>query len=126
MSLWENWRGWAEKAAGDYSFHVAITWWSESVRADMKTLATQHGVNSFKHFMAYKGAIMADDETLVNSFKTAAELGAICTVHAENGELVYTLQKDIFDKGITGPEGHPLSRPGGGSPLWSQFCPKPL
>ncbi|MGB1539392.1 MAG: dihydropyrimidinase, partial [Rickettsiales bacterium] len=65
----------------------------------------------FKHFMAYKGAIMCDDEVLVNSFGRARELGAICTVHAENGELVYHLQQEILKKGITGPEGHPLSRP---------------
>ncbi len=32
-------------------------------------------------------------------------------MHAENGELVFRLQKDIFERGITGPEGHPLSRP---------------
>jgi dihydropyrimidinase len=61
--------------------------------------------------MAYKGAIMADDEILVNSFSRALELGAIPTVHAENGELVFRLQQALFDKGITGPEGHPLSRP---------------
>ena len=111
LSAFHKWRGWAEKAACDYSFHVAVTWWDDSVRQDMVTLATEHGVNSFKHFMAYKNAIMCDDETLVNSFKTARQLGALCTIHAENGELVYVLQKEIFDKGITGPEGHPLSRP---------------
>jgi dihydropyrimidinase len=77
----------------------------------METLVRDHGVNSFKHFMAYKGAIMADDETLVNSFSKAITLGAIVTVHAENGELVYTLQDRIYRSGITGPEGHPLSRP---------------
>jgi dihydropyrimidinase len=54
---------------------------------------------------------MCSDETLVNSFTRAKELGAICTVHAENGELVFKLQKDIYDLGIHGPEGHPLSRP---------------
>jgi len=32
-------------------------------------------------------------------------------VHAENGELVFRLQKELFEKGITGPEAHPLSRP---------------
>jgi dihydropyrimidinase len=111
IDAYHKWRGWAEKAACDYSLHVAITWWDDSVRRDMITLAREHGVNSFKHFMAYKNAIMCDDETLVNSFKTAREIGALCTLHAENGELVYVLQKDIFDKGITGPEGHPLSRP---------------
>ncbi|MEX2494729.1 MAG: dihydropyrimidinase [Woeseia sp.] len=111
MEAYRQWREWAQKAVADYSFHVAITWWNESVGRDMETLVREHGVNSFKHFMAYKGAIMADDEILVNSFSKAIELGAIVTVHAENGELVYRLQQKIFDSGITGPEGHPLSRP---------------
>ncbi|MBA2319804.1 MAG: dihydropyrimidinase [Deltaproteobacteria bacterium] len=111
MDAWRDWRSWSEKAACDYSFHVAITWWDDSVRRDMHTLATEHGVNSFKHFMAYKNAIMADDEVLINSFRTARELGALSTVHAENGELVFALQQEIYDAGIHGPEGHPLSRP---------------
>ncbi|MEZ4317388.1 MAG: dihydropyrimidinase [Myxococcota bacterium] len=111
LEAFQQWRGWSEKAACDYSFHVAVTWWDDSVHADMKTLTQEHGVNSFKHFMAYKNAIMCDDEVLVNSFTRARELGALCTVHAENGELVFRLQQEMFDKGLTGPEGHPLSRP---------------
>jgi len=111
MEAYQQWREWSEKAVADYSFHVAITWWDETVHADMKTLVEKYGVNSFKHFMAYKGAIMATDETLVNSFNRALELGAMVTVHAENGEMVSQLQEKIFNMGITGPEGHPLSRP---------------
>ena len=111
MEAYQTWRGWAEKSASDYSFHVAITWWDETVKHDMGTLVEKEGVNSFKHFMAYKNAIMCDDETLVNSFKRSLELGAMPTVHAENGELVYLLQKEVAAMGITGPEGHPLSRP---------------
>ncbi len=111
LGAYQQWREWAEKSVADYSFHVAITWWDETVHADMGTLVAEHGVNSFKHFMAYKNAIMCDDETLVNSFTRVRELGAIATVHAENGDLVFRLQKDVFEKGITGPEGHPLSRP---------------
>jgi dihydropyrimidinase len=111
MEAYRDWRGWAEKSAADYSFHVAVTWWDETVHADMGTLVRDFGVNSFKHFMAYKNAIMADDEVLVNSFTRALELGALPTVHAENGELVFQLQKKLVAAGITGPEGHPLSRP---------------
>ena len=111
MEAYHQWREWSEKAVADYSFHVAITWWDETVHADMKTLVEKYGVNSFKHFMAYKGAIMATDEILVNSFNRALELGAMVTVHAENGEMVSQLQEKIFNMGITGPEGHPLSRP---------------
>jgi dihydropyrimidinase len=111
LEAYHTWRGWAAKSASDYTFHVAVTWWSDQVHADMGTLVKDHGVNSFKHFMAYKNAIMADDETLVRSFKRALELGAIPTVHAENGELVFQLQKDLMARGMTGPEAHPLSRP---------------
>ena len=111
MDAFRMWRGWAEKSAGDYGFHVAVTWWGDSVHADMGKLVQEEGVNTFKHFMAYKNAIMCDDETLVNSFKRALELGAMPTVHAENGELVFLLQQEVLKMGITGPEGHPLSRP---------------
>jgi len=111
LETYHKWRGWAEKSTTDYSFHVAITWWDDSVPDAMGTLCRDYGVNSFKHFMAYKGAIMADDEILVNSFSRARELGALCTVHAESGELVDHFQTKIFESGITGPEGHPQSRP---------------
>ena len=111
MDAYRKWRGWAEKSAADYTFHVAVTWWDESVHRDMGLLVQEEGVNSFKHFMAYKNAIMCDDETLVNSFRRALELGAMPTVHAENGELVFLLQAEMKAKGMFGPEAHPLSRP---------------
>jgi dihydropyrimidinase len=111
MEAYNTWREWAEKSTCDYSFHVAITWWDDTVNEDMGTLVKDHGVNSFKHFMAYKGAIMATDEILYNSFTRSLELGAITTCHAENGEMVFQLQKKLMDMGMTGPEAHPLSRP---------------
>jgi len=111
LEAYRQWREWAEKAAADYSFHVAVTWWDDSVHRDMGTLVRECGVNSFKHFMAYKNAIMVDDEILFRSFSRAWELGAIATVHAENGDVVFRLQQELLARGITGPEGHPLSRP---------------
>ena len=111
MEAYKQWREWSEKSAADYGFHVAVTWWSEGVKEDMATLVRDHGINSFKHFMAYKNAIMADDEILVNSFEQCVKLGAMATVHAENGELVFQLQKQLLAQGITSPEGHTLSRP---------------
>jgi dihydropyrimidinase len=111
LTAYDEWRNWAEKSCADYSFHVAVTWWSDQVYEDMGTLARERGVNSFKHFMAYKNAIMVPDENLVKSFSRCLELGAIPTVHAENGELVYHLQNELLKKGITGPEAHPMSRP---------------
>ena len=111
VEAWHEWSRKAEKAAADYSFHVAVTWWSEQVAAEMETLTREHGVNSFKHFMAYKGALMVDDGVLLHSIGRALELGAICNIHAENGDAVYHLQRQLLAAGITGPEGHALSRP---------------
>ena len=111
MDAYKMWRSWSQKSCSNYSFHVAVTWWDETVYQDMGTLVKEEGVNSFKHFMAYKNAIMADDEVLYNSFSRALELGAIVTAHAENGELVYQLQRKLLEMGLTGPEAHPLSRP---------------
>lgn len=69
------------------------------------------GINSFKFFMAYKGALMVNDELLLEGFKKCKSLGALAMVHAENGDAVYEGQKKMIELGITGPEGHPLSRP---------------
>ncbi|WP_106477382.1 dihydropyrimidinase [Phytohalomonas tamaricis] len=111
IEAYRTWRGWAEKAAADYSFHVAVTWWADSVAEEMGTLVREYGVNSFKHFMAYKNALMATDDILVESFTRCLELGAVPNVHAENGDLVAHLQQKLLAQGITGPEAHPLSRP---------------
>jgi dihydropyrimidinase len=111
VEAWHAWRSKSEKAAADYGFHVAVTWWSDQVADEMGILARQHGVNSFKHFMAYKGALMVDDGVLLHSIGRALELGAICNIHAENGDAVFHLQRKLMAAGITGPEGHALSRP---------------
>ena len=31
LEAYHTWRGWAAKSAGDYTFHVAVTWWDDSV-----------------------------------------------------------------------------------------------
>ncbi|KAJ7552151.1 hypothetical protein O6H91_06G044100 [Diphasiastrum complanatum] len=69
------------------------------------------GINSFKFFLAYKGALMVTDEQMLQGFKKCKELGALPLVHAENGDAVAEGQSQIFAMGITGPEGHALSRP---------------
>lgn len=44
----------ARQACSDYSFHVSITGWSKTIFDEMETVVGR-GVNTFKHFMAYKG-----------------------------------------------------------------------
>ena len=49
--------------------------------------------------MAYKGALMVNDEEMFASFTRCAELGAMALVHAENGEVVAALQKHLSGQG---------------------------
>ncbi len=94
----------------DIGYHVAICGWNETLHGEMAEVV-RRGVNTFKHFMAYKGALMVDDDELYASFKRCAELGALPLVHAENGDIVAELQKKYMEAGVTGPEGHAFSRP---------------
>ena len=107
----QTWKQRAAKATSDYSFHMAITGWGEHTADEMRAVVRDHGITSFKVFMAYKGAIMVDDHALYQVMKVAAETGAVVTVHAENGDVVWNLQKELLAKGLTGPEFHPVSRP---------------
>ncbi len=95
----------------DISYHMAITGWNESIFNEMADVVQKRGINTFKHFMAYKGALMVEDDEMFASFKRCAELGALPLVHAENGDIVAELQQKYMAEGITGPEGHAYSRP---------------
>ncbi|MGR3757607.1 MAG: dihydropyrimidinase [Tranquillimonas sp.] len=108
LQMWDNK---STRAHCDYSFHMAITWWGEQVFDEMKTVVQDRGINTFKHFMAYKGALMVNDDELFASFRRCAELGALPLVHAENGDVVADLQQKLLAQGNDGPEGHAYSRP---------------
>ncbi len=112
LEAYNQWRSWADpKVNCDYSLHVAITYWNDKVSEEMGVLTREKGVNSFKMFMAYKGVFQLNDADLYHTFQRCKELGAVAQVHAENGDVVAEGQKKILSKGITGPEGHMLSRP---------------
>jgi dihydropyrimidinase len=110
---YQEWRKKGENAAMDYGFHMAVTSWDDKIADQMGKLADRHGINSFKFFMAYKNALMVTDEQLLAGMTRCREIGALVQVHGENGDAVAEGQKRIFNSGITGPEGHGLSRPPG-------------
>lgn len=61
--------------------------------------------------MAYNGVLRLPDVDMLKAFEVARDLGAVCIVHAENGDIVAHNQKKLNDMGMTGPEGHYFSRP---------------
>jgi len=113
VEAYHKWRNWADpKVCCDYGFHMAVTWWDPKVEEEMKLVTSpEFGINSFKVFMAYNGVMRLHDNEIIECFKKVRELGAIGQVHAENGDVIVENQAKLLALGVTGPEGHPLSRP---------------
>ncbi len=106
---------WKSKADGkqviDMGYHMAITDLKDGGSLEELASLPDQGVTSYKLFMAYKGALMVDDETLFRSMQVAADSGALVMVHAENGDAIDVLVKDALAAGHTEPKYHALTRP---------------
>jgi dihydropyrimidinase len=111
QSALAEWSGRADGAAHvDYGFHMAITNASAPVLDDM-TAMVEAGICSFKLFMAYKGELMARDDTLFACMERARDLDALTMVHAENGDIVDLLVTRALAEGDTSAIHHALTRP---------------
>jgi dihydropyrimidinase len=108
----ESWHKKADgHAVGDYAFHCAVTDFNDDTRKEIPHVIKEHGINSFKVFMAYKGALMVDDRQMYELMEVLVEHGGIITTHCENGDMVdRNIQKNL-EAGNTSPKYHVLSRP---------------
>ena len=70
---------------------MAVTWWGEQIWNEMEAVVKERGITTFKHFMAYKGALMVERRRDVRLVPPLGELGALPLVHAENGDVVAEL-----------------------------------
>lgn len=68
------------------------------------------GITSFKSYFAYDH-LRLDDAQTMELLEAIKPFDGILCVHCENGTLVNELQRRMVQAGITGPEGHALSRP---------------
>jgi dihydropyrimidinase len=106
---------WKSKANGkqviDMGYHMAVTDLKGGGTLEELASLPDEGITSYKLFMAYKGALMVDDETLFRTMQVAAETGALVMVHAENGDAIDVLVKEALAAGNTEPKYHALTRP---------------
>ena len=100
LEIWHGKRN--GKSIIDNGFHIAITDLAGRTAArGARTLPEEHGVTSYKLFMAYKDSLMVDDETLFRAMQVAAESGALVMVHAENGDAIEVLMGEAIAAGNT-------------------------
>src|SRR2546426_9741923 len=108
----EEWRAKANgKQVIDMGYHMAVTDLKDGGTLEELATLPDQGITSYKLFMAYKGALMVDDETLFRTMEVAAETGALIMVHAENGDAIDVLVKEALAAGHTEPKYHALTRP---------------
>ena len=112
LSAFNEWKGLAEAGACcDYSFHLAVVRFDELAKEQLRELVANEGVQSFKIFLAYKGALNISDEHLHELMQLSKELGVTITAHCENADEIDAMQKSLIAEGKTGPEWHEPSRP---------------
>uniref|UniRef100_A0A8C4N0P5 dihydropyrimidinase n=1 Tax=Eptatretus burgeri TaxID=7764 RepID=A0A8C4N0P5_EPTBU len=105
VAAYDMWREWAEsKSCCDYSLHMAITSLYDGIKEDIETLMKDKGVNSFLIYMAYKDIFQMNDTQVMISEDLTEQISVILS-------NIKMEQKRILEMGITGPEGHVLSRP---------------
>lgn len=111
LAGFETWNAQSKgKACCDYSYHMGVTKFDAGTAEQLRKIVAA-GIQSFKVFLAYKGAFGIDDAELFQTLKLARELGVVTTAHCENETLVAELQKFLLAEGVTGTEGHYQSRP---------------
>ncbi len=108
----KEWQGRSNNnACCDYSFHMAVTDFNESTKAEIADMVNKEGITSFKTFMAYKGALMIDDRQMVGLMNEVKKQGGMVTVHATNGDMIDYLIGKHRSEGKLSPLYHYLSQP---------------
>ncbi len=108
----KEWKGRSDgNAVGDYSFHMAVTDFNDTTKAEIKDMIEKEGITSFKTFMAYKGALMIDDRQMVGLMNEVKKRGGMVTTHATNGDMIDFLVAKNKSEGKFSPLYHYLSQP---------------
>ncbi len=114
-SLGEALAEWHGKREGrsliDNGFHMAVTDLSGPAVLDELAALPDHGVTSYKLYLAYKASLQVGDDVLFRAMRIAAATGALAMVHAENGDVIDVLVQEARAEGRLSPRWHGITRP---------------
>ena len=110
----DAWHLKAEKAAVDYSAHMNLTRFNDTIAAELASLPGM-GITSVKTFTAYNGRLRLDDGSIFKALRLARENGMLVMLHAENGDVIELLVAEALAAGHTSPEWHARTRPAWGA-----------
>ena len=96
-------------AVVDYGFHGVFQHVNDNILKEMKKVAKDEGITSFKIYMTYDYKL--SDEDIIRVLKQAREDDILITVHCENDGIVSYFRKKFVGEGKTEVKYHPLSRP---------------
>lgn len=104
------WNRKAEGAAADFGFHMGLVEFNAAVAREIPAVIRQ-GLSSFKFFMAYKATLQIDDGQILGILETLGRHGGLGLVHAENGDMIDLLTRQLVAAGRRAPKYHALAHP---------------
>jgi dihydropyrimidinase len=111
----EAWHAKADgKAAIDFSFHMNLTRFDESIATQIPSLP-EMGITTLKTFTAYNGRLRLSDGEIFRAMRIAKENGMLVMLHAENGDVIDLLVAEALKAGHRQPEWHARTRPAWGA-----------
>ena len=112
-SLWHQVEEYHRLADGraviDYGFHGVFQHLHPETLDEMRQIADQEGITSFKVYLTYDYRM--NDEDLYQILLAAKDAGIVIAAHCENHGVIQYLRRHYVESGCTEPKYHPLSRP---------------
>ncbi len=94
----------------DFGLHATVSEVTPARLAELPALVAR-GCPTFKAYLAYKGRLMITPADLERLMLAVRDAGGRLLLHAEDGETVAAAEAALIQKGRTGPEHFPHSRP---------------
>jgi dihydropyrimidinase len=98
-------------SAADFGLHAMVMDSQPGIFDELPALV-KAGIPTIKLLMAYKGTpFYSNDATIFKILRETKKAGMLTMLHAENGDIIEVLEKQLIAEGKTDPKYHAASRP---------------